>query len=750
MLASDVRLRPSSPRRIALLAATALLAGAALAAAAEVKLFRAASRDDFLAGSFDGISLDPLGALALASRIERLAAIDEPFVFDAAAHPEGWVVGTGNDGRVLLVERDGAVRTLFDAAEPEVFAVWADADGTVYAGASPGAKVYRLAPGEAAPEVVFTAPEATYVWDLARDAGGRLLIATGLPGRLYALAADGGAELLLDSRDRHLRTIAPLPGGDLLLGTAGQGLVLRMSPGGRVRTLHDAPHPEVLAFAVAGDGSAYVALLASEASLVDLSAGGPNRGQGQNGDGEGEGDEQPAVTIAPQGQLTVGSRGAGFTGPRSVLLRLDPSGTAEEIWAFAEETVHALLLDGDALWIGTGEEGRLYRYADQRMVLEHTLEARQITALVAPREDDGGPVVLTTNGAALYHLPGGAVGRGTYSSPVLDAGQVARFGGFFWQGSLPPGSRLELAFRSGMAAEPDATWTDWLPGAEEGEREIGLGDLPAGRYVQWRATLHGRDGEGPRLLRIELSYRQLNLRPVIKSFEVLDPGKILVPSNFNPQSQTFEPWSPSREGIFTTLKSGDGNAEPRLKELWKKGYLTLRWQAEDANEDALRYDLAFRPERDAALAGDDGWLPMAADLEDSWYSFDATVLPDGTYRFRLAVSDRAAEPADGDLEAFKLSPPVIVDHTPPELGEVRRDGDRLVVAVRDRLSPLRDAVYSIDGGEWQRVTTADGLLDGRREELRLSVPGGSRLVLLRLTDAAHNVVTFDLSTATER
>ena len=44
---------------------------------------------------------------------------------------------------------------------------------------------------------------------------------------------------------------------------------------------------------------------------------------------------------------------------------------------------------------------------------------------------------------------------------LIDAEQVARFGSFRWQGSQPRSAGFELAFRSGMSAAPDATWTSW-------------------------------------------------------------------------------------------------------------------------------------------------------------------------------------------------------------------------------------------------------------------------------------------------
>ena len=43
------------------------------------------------------------------------------------------------------------------------------------------------------------------------------------------------------------------------------------------------------------------------------------------------------------------------------------------------------------------------------------------------------------------------------------------------------------------------------------------------------------------------------------------------------------------------------------------------------------------------------------------------------------------------------------------------------------------------------VRAADGLLDGRTETLLITPGKPGDLGLLRVTDAAHNVVTFDLT-----
>ena len=65
--------------------------------------------------------------------------------------------------------------------------------------------------------------------------------------------------------------------------------------------------------------------------------------------------------------------------------------------------------------------------------------------------------------------------------------------------------------------------------------------------------------------------------------------------------------------------------------------------------------------------------------------------------------------------------------------------------VEDRWNPIRAAELSIDAGEWRPVFPEDGLLDGQHETLVLPTPESGTLMLLRVIDAAFNVVTFDIS-----
>ena len=472
------------------------------------------------------------------------------------------------------------------------------------------------------------------------------------------------------------------------------------------------------------------------------SAGSPRKPGGGGGGGE------VTVTVTEEGGGGVAPAAPGrgkAAGPRSQILAISPAGVVETLWSFPEETVYDLLWRDGRLWVATGLEGKLYSWADGQMLLEKDVDERQIVALLP---GDPGPAFATTNAAALYRITRGTEKSGTYTSAALDAGQVARFGTFRWRGEAPAGG-VRFTFRSGMSAEPDKTWSPWIEPREGDGDEVPLGDLPRGRYVQWRAELRDvagkSEGRSPRLYGAELSYRQENLKPRIDLLAALEPGQILVPANFNPSNQVYEPAHPNREGIFTTPGGPEDEGGGRTKILWKGGYRTLRWAAADPNDDELVYDLSFRPAEATDTAAQEGWLKMADNLKELYYSFDATVLPDGVYRFRLRASDRPANDPESALTAERVSDPVVVDHTPPALGDMAEEGGELRVTVHDALSPLREAVYSVDAQEWKPARAADGLLDGRTETLLLPVARPGSLLLLRVTDAAFNVITFNLT-----
>src|SRR5207302_981400 len=167
---------------------------------------------------------------------------------------------------------------------------------------------------------------------------------------------------------------------------------------------------------------------------------------------------------------------------------------------------------------------------------------------------------------------------------------------------------------------------------------------------------------------------------------VLEPGAVF-PKSGASASSVLSVTNPDENGIYSGLESPrEPGGEGPGKKLYRKGFRTVVWKGTDPNGDTLRYDVEARRE------GTSAWFPVRRDVEDSFYSFDTTSLPDGRYRFRVSASDRISN-AEGDaLTASEETAIAIVDNTPPQLEVVaaRIAGSDLELRVEaaDASSPI--------------------------------------------------------------
>jgi hypothetical protein len=113
--------------------------------------------------------------------------------------------------------------------------------------------------------------------------------------------------------------------------------------------------------------------------------------------------------------------------------------------------------------------------------------------------------------------------KGSYESPVHDAGTVARWGRLSWLlgGPAAAGVRFETRSRQLRAARQNLERLGRYPGRSR----HGLGGKPNARYIQGRATLtrDGRKAPGDR--RRHRGVLPQNTQPVIKSINVTPSGR---------------------------------------------------------------------------------------------------------------------------------------------------------------------------------------------------------------------------------
>ena len=153
----------------------------------------------------------------------------------------------------------------------------------------------------------------------------------------------------------------------------------------------------------------------------------------------------------------------------------------------------------------------------------------------------------------------------------------------------------------------------------------------------------------------------------------------------------------------------------------------IKWSAHDDNDDQLVYTVYYRGDGEAR------WLLLKSGLSDRYYSFDASLLPDGGYTVKVVASDAPSHSPGEALWAERVSARFEVDSTPPvlqNLGASLDTGAELGLQIHvhfrasDSFSAIKRAEYSLDGGEWQFVEPVGQLSDAKTEEydFRLSVP----------------------------
>ena len=254
---------------------------------------------------------------------------------------------------------------------------------------------------------------------------------------------------------------------------------------------------------------------------------------------------------------------------------------------------------------------------------------------------------------------------------------------------------MRFAPRSGGTAEPDEELergNDWSDlGAAGGEAELAVEAIRPGRYLQWRAEPAGDGRVTPRLVAVEVSDRQENLRPRIELG--VDPGR----SWRRPASTAADQVSsrqPDARGMFTSRRlatllvtRGSTGCGGRLPHAAMAG--------RGAERRPARVRAGVPPR------GADDWPPMAEELTDGHHSSDAAALPDGVDRFRPEPAT-GAQPGDEPLVDQRVSERWW--STTGRRARSRHAAPVLAAAeVADDLSPLRTArraSTAASGGRW--------------------------------------------------
>jgi sugar lactone lactonase YvrE len=713
------------------------------------------SYSDFIRGHFDGISLSREGRLSLAPKVDTVFSSDQPVIWSVAQASDGTLyAGTGHRGRLYRIDPDGKSSLVWTAEQPEIFAVAVDGKGAVYAGTSPDGKVYRIDNGKA--EEYF-APKSRYIWSLAVGPDGALYVGTGDQGKIFRVDGPGKGELYYDTGQSHITGMAVDSQGRLLAGTEPNGLLYRITGKDKAFMLYDSALPEIRAIVPMADGTVYAAALGG--SITKRAQAAQQAAQGMSGiptiasttitvEAQAGSEIKPPVAAAPQQQpvtiptvttpITTTSDNPGAD--KSAVYRINPDNTVETLWSSKEENVYDLLALQNQVLFSTDQNGRIYGLAPDLRITLVTETAEGETTRLLPSEHS----ILAATGdmGRIFRLGEKPGPSGSYEAPVHDSGTASRWGSLSWRADVPAGCGLVFRTRSGNSARPDRTWSEWSgPLTDSAGARIAS---PNARYIQWKMEMSGAAGATPLVNSITLAYLPQNSPPVVKSISVISQAQLTSSAKSAANSSSSSAaYSVTVSGADSTDANATSAGTP-TQTLTRAAsqQVTVSWQAEDPDGDRLVYNLYFRAEDETQ------WMLLRAGTHDTSLTFDADILADGKYYFRVTASDKEANTPASAREAQLTSTPVMIDNTPPAItmGAVRYAGGaaHLEFDAADASSALRRCEYSLDAGDWVPMEAVDGVIDSAREKFALDLTklsAGEHLLVIRVADSANNTAT---------
>ena len=440
-----------------------------------------------------------------------------------------------------------------------------------------------------------------------------------------------------------------------------------------------------------------------------------------------------AAPTTPRPTAMPGSAGpSGGARPRSggntnEVFKITPKGYVVSLFNKPVVILDMAYADSGELLLATGTEGRVIHLdveTREAVIIYDAKPAAQVSAIL---KTANGPFYAgLANPAGLVAVEADFAREGYYVSPPIDADQVSLWGQVRLEADIPFGASLKFATRTGNTSEPrKGGWQDWTEPVDA--REALAVKSEPGRFLQYKLIFGSQDGEKTALVRrVKIASLTPNLPPRVESFE-------MTPMAAPGAGGMVGASMPRPAGMPGQPSEGTPGPQPVMQ---------LKWTATDANKDTMKYEVFLRPLNGAP------WLRIGKDLDQPLLRWDSRTVADGRYEFRVVASDAPSNPEGLEQTGARVSKPLLVDNTPPEIANVqtRLENKRLRVTavLEDALSPIAEARYNLDSAEdWRVVLAADRIFDSQREELDFEVKvedAGPHLLSVQVKDAQGNSV----------
>src|SRR5580658_5218374 len=490
--------------------------------AVETRFWEQGDRSDFEKGSLHHLSLRSDGRIFLAPDFAEIFDSSTPYLWSIAADSKGNLyTGGGGSGsgsaKLFAINAAGKSRTFAELEGLEIHAIAVDSSDQVYAATDPDGKVYKIS-ADGKPQVFYD-PHQKYIWALAFNRKGDLFIATGDQGEIHRVGRDGQGSVFFKTEETHARSLAIDAEDNLIVGTEPSGLILRISPAGQGFVLYQSPKREITAVAVTQDNAIYASGVGNKAAVV----------QAAPPPAPAPSPVLPGVANVGNARITpvTGGPGPSIAGGSEVY-RINPDGSPRKVWSNTQDLVYAIGFDAGGLpLVGTGNRGKIYRL-DSDTVSTLLLDAPPTQVTGFGRGPKGGDLyAITGNIGKVFRIGPGFEKKGSFESPVLDAGAFAYWGRISYRGL----GKIAVSTRSGNRSHPESNWSPWVTLQTETSAaacdSCGAGRTvsPSARFLQYKVDLTPAPGQPePEVSYIEVAYLPKNVAPEVQVIDVTPPN----------------------------------------------------------------------------------------------------------------------------------------------------------------------------------------------------------------------------------
>ncbi len=717
--------------RLLLVALAALATGFAV----DTHFWQHGDRADFESGTLKNLSLRADGRIFLSPEFTEIFDSSTPYLWTLAADSKGNLYtaggGTGSGtAKVFVIDRAGKSRPFAELDGLEIHAIVLDSKDEVYAATDPDGKIYKI--GSDGKPKLFYDPHQKYIWAMAFSSKGDLFVATGDQGEIHRVTPSGTGSVFFKTEETHARSLAMDAQDNLIVGTEPSGLILRVSPAGQGFVLYQAPKREITAVAVTPEGATYASGIGNKTAVAQAAPPPPPAPSPVSIGVPGVGNARiTPVTGGPGPSIAGGSE----------LYRINPDGSPRKVWSNAQDIVYSIGFDAGGLpLVGTGNRGKIYRL-DSDTVSTLLLDASPTQVTGFGRGPKGELYAITGNIGKVFRLGPGFEKKGSFESPVLDAGAFAYWGRISYRGL----GKITVSTRSGNRSHPESNWSPWATlqadtsAAACDSCGAGRTASPSARFLQYKIDLTPAPGQPePEVSYVEIAYLPKNVAPVVEAIDIAPPNY-----RFPAQLLTLTPSTsitlpPIGQQKSTASASLEGGVSQTLN--YAKGFESARWLASDENNDSLVYRVEIRGVKES------GWKLLKENVKEKYLSWDTAAFPDGEYVLRVTASDAPSNPPDQALTASLVSDPFLIDNTPPQIVNLTgaaASGNKLEIrwSARDARSTIDHAEYSVNGGDWVLADPVSRLSDSPEEEYHLLIDrpaSGEQVIAVRVSDEFDN------------